>query len=142
MVGGNDVIHRVRLADSRAHLVETLDVLRSLGAGVVVGTVPDLGAVRAVPQPLRTLISVMSRQLAAVQREAAAEHGAFSVDLAGVVGPFFVAQPDRMFSDDAFHPSETGYRRTAKAMLPSLLLALGHGDVVPYGHHAPPEPVS
>ena len=30
-----------------------------------------------------------------------------------------------MFSLDRFHPSALGYKRTAKAMLPSVLAALG-----------------
>jgi hypothetical protein len=44
-----------------------------------------------------------------------------------------------MFSLDRFHPSEKGYKRTAKAMLPSVLAALGERDEVPWGHHAPGE---
>jgi lysophospholipase L1-like esterase len=42
-----------------------------------------------------------------------------------------------MFSLDRFHPSTHGYKRTAAAMLPSVLAALGHADAVPFGHHAP-----
>jgi lysophospholipase L1-like esterase len=42
-----------------------------------------------------------------------------------------------MFSLDRFHPSALGYKRTAKAMLPSLLAALGVADDVPFGHRAP-----
>jgi hypothetical protein len=59
------------------------------------------------------------------------------VSLADVVGPFFITQPDEMFALDRFHPSGAGYRRTAKAMLPSVLAALGYADTVPYGHHPP-----
>jgi len=54
-----------------------------------------------------------------------------------VVGPFFIARPDEMFALDRFHPSGAGYRRTAKALLPSVLAALGCVDAVPAGHHAP-----
>lgn len=139
VVGGNDVIHRIKPGVSRGHLADAVTALRERGCGVVVGTCPDLGAVRTVPQPLRTFISVLSRQLAAAQREVALAHGAYAVSLAEVVGPFFVAQPDEMFSIDTFHPSEAGYRRTAKAMLPSLLLALGEETRVPFGHHVPTE---
>ncbi len=42
-----------------------------------------------------------------------------------------------MFSLDRFHPSAHGYKRTAKAMLPSVLAALGVVADVPFGHHAP-----
>ena len=138
VVGGNDVIHRVRIADSRTHLAATIDQLRDLGTEVVVGTCPDLAALRTVPQPLRSLVGVLSRQLAAAQREVALSHGARAVSLAQVAGPFFAARPDEMFSVDRFHPSGAGYRRTAKALLPSVLAALGEADSVPFGHHEPP----
>ncbi|MFC0223558.1 SGNH/GDSL hydrolase family protein [Nocardioides zeicaulis] len=137
VVGGNDVTHRVPVADSVRHLAEAVDALRARGAEVVVGTCPDLGALRPVPQPLRALGSRASRQLAEAQRVVALEHGARVVSLAHVVGPFFVANPDEMFSLDRFHPSAQGYKRTAAAVLPSVLAALGVVQEVPFGHHAP-----
>ncbi len=137
VVGGNDVTHRVPTADSVRHLTEAITALGERGTPVVVGTCPDLGALRPVPQPLRSLGSRASRQLAAAQREAALAAGARVVSLAHVVGPFFITNPDEMFSLDRFHPSTHGYKRTAAAMLPSVLAALGHADAVPFGHHAP-----
>ena len=138
VVGGNDVTHRVRTSLSRQHLAEAVGALRDRGTEVVVGTCPDLGALTAVPQPLRTLARIASRQLAAAQREVVTELGGRAVSLADVVGPFFVAQPDEMFAIDRFHPSGAGYRRTAKALLPSVLAAVGHEEAdLPYGHHGP-----
>jgi lysophospholipase L1-like esterase len=137
VVGGNDVTHRVPVADSARHLGAAVDALRARGAEVVVGTCPDLGALRPVPQPLRALGSRASRQLADAQRAVALERGARVVSLAHVVGPFFITNPDEMFSLDRFHPSAHGYKRTAKAMLPSVLAALGVVEEVPFGHHAP-----
>jgi lysophospholipase L1-like esterase len=137
VVGGNDVTHRVPLSTSVRHLVETVDALQELGCAVVVGTCPDLGALRPVPQPLRALGSRASRQLASAQRDAALRCGARVVSLAHVVGPFFITNPDEMFSLDRFHPSAHGYKRTAKAILPSVLAAIGVRDEVPFGHHAP-----
>ena len=137
VVGGNDVTHRVPVAESVRHLVEAVDDLRARGSEVVVGTCPDLGALRPVPQPLRALGSRASRQLAEAQREAALARGARVVSLAHVVGPFFSTSPEEMFSLDRFHPSARGYKRTAKAMLPSVLAALGVVADVPFGHHAP-----
>ncbi|WP_082605920.1 SGNH/GDSL hydrolase family protein [Nocardioides sp. Root190] len=137
VVGGNDVTHRVPVATSAAQLEEAVVRLRELGTEVVVGTCPDLGALRPVPQPLRSLGSRMSRQLAVAQAEVAVRKGAHAVSLAHVVGPFFITNPDEMFSLDRFHPSALGYKRTAKALLPSVLLALGHADTVPFGHHRP-----
>ena len=137
VVGGNDVTHRVPVAESVRHLAEAVDDLRGRGTEVVVGTCPDLGALRPVPQPLRALGSRASRQLAGAQREAALARGAWVVSLAHVVGPFFHTFPEEMFSLDRFHPSAHGYKRTAKAMLPSVLAALGVVADVPFGHHAP-----
>lgn len=137
VVGGNDVTHRVKTAVSKRHLAEAIDSLHQSGTAVVVGTCPDLGALGAVPQPLRTLVRLASRQLAVAQREVTTELGGRAVSLAHVVGPFFVAQPQEMFAIDRFHPSSAGYRRTAKAVLPSVLAALGYEGPVPHGHHAP-----
>ncbi|MEX0426564.1 SGNH/GDSL hydrolase family protein [Nocardioides sp. DS6] len=142
IVGGNDVTHRVPASESVADLVEIVSTLRERGAQVVVGTCPDVGAVRPLPQPLRTLGRRVARQLAERQAEGALAAGAHVVSLAEVVGPFFITNPDEMFSIDRFHPSAAGYKRTAKAMLPSVLAALGYVEEVPFGHLLPiSEPV-
>ena len=124
VVGGNDVTHRVPVAVSVRHLVETVEALQRRGTRVVVGTCPDLGALTAVPQPLRSLGSRASRQLAAAQARAVAPLGARVVSLAQTVGPFFADDPEAMFSLDRFHPSSQGYKRTARAMLPHVLAAV------------------
>jgi lysophospholipase L1-like esterase len=137
VVGGNDVTHRVRLSASCDQLASAVTTLQAMGTHVVVGTCPDLSALSAVPQPLRTIVGVASRQLATAQREAVTAIGARAVSLGLVVGPFFVAEPATMFAIDQFHPSSAGYRRTAKAILPSVLAALGDESELPFGHHAP-----
>jgi lysophospholipase L1-like esterase len=124
IVGGNDVTHRVPVSRSVAHLEDAIGRLRERGAGVVVGTCPDLGALRPVPQPLRALGSRLSRQLADAQSRAAARAGARPVSLRQAVGPFFARQPDEMFSIDRFHPSALGYRRTAEALIPAVVAEL------------------
>ena len=137
IVGGNDVTHRNKTSISCGHLASAISALQDRGTHVVVGTCPDLSALSAVPQPLRTVVGVASRQLASAQRETALRLGARVVSLGEVVGPFFVAEPETMFAMDRFHPSSAGYRRTAKAMLPSLLAVLGDDSELPPGHHAP-----
>lgn len=137
VVGGNDVTHRVPVAESVRHLEAAIARLRADGTAVVVGTCPDLGALRPVPQPLRALGSRASRQLAQAQQLAAVRSGAYAVSLAHVVGPFFITNPDEMFSLDRFHPSPLGYKRTAKALLPSVLAAIGAASGMPFGHSAP-----
>jgi len=123
VVGGNDVTHRIPVSVSVQHLEDAIGWLHALGAGVVVGTCPDLGALRPVPQPLRSIASRMSRRLAAAQAQAAIEHGATPVDLRRAVGPMFFDEPEEMFSLDRFHPSALGYRRTAEALLPAVTAA-------------------
>jgi lysophospholipase L1-like esterase len=137
VVGGNDVTHRVRPSVSGRHLAEVIEELQAHGTEVVVGTCPDLGALAAVPQPLRAFGGLAARQLATTQRDVATRLGAYAVSLADVVGPFFIAQPDAMFAADRFHPSGAGYRRTDKELLPSVLAALGHAGELPHGHHPP-----
>jgi len=123
VVGGNDVTHRIPVAVSTQHLRDAILRLRRRGTEVVVGTCPDLGALRPVPQPLRRLVSSMSRRLAEAQTETAAAAGARPVDLRRAVGPMFFDDPDAMFSLDRFHPSPLGYRRTAEALLSDACLA-------------------
>ncbi|MFG6492587.1 SGNH/GDSL hydrolase family protein [Microbacterium sp. P03] len=137
VVGGNDVTHRVPVDTSVRHLSAAVRALHDRGSAVVVGTCPNLGALRPVPQPLRALGGRASRQLAVAQRAATLGLGAYAVELAAVVGPFFITNPDEMFSLDRFHPSALGYRRTAAAVLPSVLVALGGAERLPFGHHAP-----
>ena len=123
VVGGNDVTHRLPVTVSAQHLHEAIRRLREVGAEVVVGTCPDLGALRAVPQPLRRIASSLSRRLAEIQRETARQAGAEPVDLRRAVGPMFFDEPEAMFSLDRFHPSPLGYRRTAEALLPAVCRA-------------------
>ena len=137
VVGGNDVTHRVPVAESVRHLEDAVRRLREAGTAVVVGTCPDLGALRPVPQPLRASGRAPPGSWRWPSARRSLPLGAYVVDLAAVVGPFFITNPDEMFSLDRFHPSATGYRRTAKAMLPSVLAALGVADDLPFGHHAP-----
>lgn len=127
IVGGNDITHRVPTAVSVTSLQDALTRVRDLGASAVVGTCPDLGMLRPVPQPLRSIGSRLSRRLAQAQTAAAATAGAGVVSLRRTVGPLFRAQPDEMFSPDRFHPSALGYKRTAHAFIPAVVEAL-NGD--------------
>ncbi|WP_327040665.1 SGNH/GDSL hydrolase family protein [Microbacterium sp. Root53] len=93
VVGGNDVTHRVPHQVAVAHLTDAIRRLRARGTAVVVGTCPDLGALRPVPQPLRSLSSRISRRLARAQAAAAAAAGARPVSLRRAVGAEFLADP-------------------------------------------------
>lgn len=120
IVGGNDVTHLVYPAVAAGQLDRAIRRLRVLGTRVVVGTCPDLGAIRPVPQPLRGIMSRMSQHMAIAQTRAARHAGAVPVSLRKALRTAFREDPDGMFSLDRFHPSAAGYRRTAEALLPAV----------------------
>ncbi len=124
MIGANDVTSRTRPVVSVRHLGEAVRRLSAAGAEVVVGTCPDLGTIRPIRQPLRTLARRWSRQMAAAQTIAVVEAGGRTVSLGSVLGPTF-ASDRTMFSRDEFHPSAVGYAHAAAVLLPSVADALG-----------------
>ncbi|TDB96723.1 SGNH/GDSL hydrolase family protein, partial [Micromonospora fluostatini] len=119
LVGGNDVTNRSPFAVAVRHLVGAVRTLREAGCEVVVGTCPDLGAIRPIQPPLRWLARRWSRQLAAAQTVAVVEAGGWTVSLGDLLGPRFTAEPTRMFAWDRFHPSAEGYAMAAAALLPT-----------------------
>ena len=125
MIGANDVTHRVRVTTSVRLLREAVATLHNTGCEVIVGTCPDLGTVRPVPQPLRWTGRRLSRRLAAAQAIATVEGGGRAVILGDILGPEFDARPEEMFSEDRFHPSDEGYAAAAAALSPSVLSAAG-----------------
>ncbi|ASU82494.1 G-D-S-L family lipolytic protein [Nocardiopsis gilva YIM 90087] len=124
-IGANDVIHRMRPADSVRHLQSVVRELTSMGTAVVVGTCPDLGSVRPIGLPLRLVARRSSRQLAAAQTIAVVEEGGRTVSLSNMLADEFQAYPDELFGPDRFHPSARGYAQAAIAVLPTACVALG-----------------
>lgn len=125
MIGANDVKERIDRTVSVRALSETVTRLVALGVPVIVGTCPDLGTVRPIPQPLRALVQRWSRDLAAAQTIAVVEAGGRTVSTGDLLGPTFRESPTQMFSADGLHPSSAGYARAAAALLPSVVDALG-----------------
>jgi lysophospholipase L1-like esterase len=128
VVGGNDVTHNSARDAAVRHLGDAVRRLRAAGAEVVVGTCPDLGAIRPIKPPLRWLARHWSRQLAAAQTVATVEAGGWTVSLGELLSARFVAEPARMFSADQFHPSAEGYARAAAGMLPTVLSAIAAAE--------------
>jgi lysophospholipase L1-like esterase len=124
VIGANDVTHRVPVASAARDLSRAVARLRRAGAEVVVGTCPDLGTVKPVMQPLRTVAAHWSRRLAAAQAVATVDAGGIAVSLGDLLARDFREQP-HLWSADRFHPSADGYRRLVDAMLPSVLESLG-----------------
>lgn len=128
MIGTNDVTARTRVEVAVRQLGDAVRRLRAADVGVVVGTCPDLGTVRPIPQPLRSIARRWSRQLAAAQVVAVVEAGGRTVSLGSALGPVF-AQNFEMWSDDGFHPSAAGYAAAASLMLPSVADVLGYWPI-------------
>ncbi|MBO9523063.1 MAG: SGNH/GDSL hydrolase family protein [Nocardioidaceae bacterium] len=132
LIGANDVTHRMSPQESVRYLSEAVRQLVDAGVAVVVGTCPDLGTVRPIPQPLRQVARSWSRRLAAAQTIAVVEAGGRTVSLGSILGPEFDAAPALLFGPDRFHPSAAGYASLVGVLLPSTLAALGLGpDDVP-----------
>lgn len=109
IVGANDVTHQVPPRRAGRLLAAAITELRSLGADVVVGTCPDLGTVKQLPQPLRVAARILSRKMARGQLVATLAAGGRAVTLADLLGPLFVSKGDILFGEDRFHPSDVGY---------------------------------
>jgi lysophospholipase L1-like esterase len=130
IIGVNDVTHGVRTGTAVQSLRAVLERLRANGSAVIVGTCPDLGTVRPIPQPLRQLARQRSRRLAEAQALATVEAGGTAVALCSLLGPEFAAAPAELFGPDRYHPSPRGYRRCAEAMLPELVALLTDAEEV------------
>lgn len=128
VIGTNDVTHRVPAYQSTRLLGAAVRRLVDGGAQVVVGTCPDLGSVRPIPQPLRSLARRKSRSLARKQTVAIVRAGGRAVSLGSLLGVLFTEKYDVMFGEDRFHPSETGYANMVSVLVPSLAAAWRERD--------------
>lgn len=125
IIGANDVTARLSPSASAVRLGAAVGRLHRLGTAVVVATCPDLGAIRPIPQPLRSIVRTWSLQLAREQRAAVLAAGGHPVAVADLLSPEFLTRPDALFSPDRFHPSAAGYEAAAALLLPALCSELG-----------------
>ena len=123
-IGANDVTHKVSLEQAVIYLAAAVRRLGDAGVAVVVATCPDLGTVKPVLQPLRTVARRRSRQMARRQTVAVVESGGTSVSIGELLGREFDKDP-ALFSEDRFHPSAQGYTRLADVLVEPILHALG-----------------
>jgi len=124
IVGTNDITHRVPRQLSTRRLGVAVRRLVEADCDVVVGTVPDLGTVRPIPQPLRAYARRQGRNLARAQMVAVVSAGGRAVSLGDLLGPVFSAKADVMFGTDRFHPSATGYANVVSVLVPSIAAAI------------------
>ena len=125
LVGGNDVTARLGVGESAALLAAQVERLVRAGVSVLVGTCPDLGAVRPIPQPLREVARRYSRALARAQAKALIGSGARVVPMAALLTAHFRERHEELFSPDRFHPNGAGYALAADVLLAPLCAAAG-----------------
>jgi lysophospholipase L1-like esterase len=122
LIGANDATSMRRPSEAAAYLGAAVRRLRDAGVEVVVGTCPDLGAVRAIAPPLRQIAGWLGRRIARSQARAVEAAGGTVVDLAAETGAVFRADAGTLCYD-GFHPSADGYRVWAHALLPAVIQA-------------------
>jgi lysophospholipase L1-like esterase len=119
LIGANDATGLRSPDESAAHLGAAVRRLRDAGVQVVVGTCPDLGAVRSIAVPLRQVTGWLGRRVARSQAQAVTEAGGVVVDLGDETGAVFRADAGTLCYD-GFHPSADGYRVWAHALFPAV----------------------
>ena len=128
LIGGNDVTSRNAIGPSARRVGDAVAALREGGSQVVVGTCPDLGTIKPVPQPLRTVLATLSRRLGYAQGVQVRKAGGVAVSLAETLAPEFHRRGESLFSPDRFHPNSAGYELAAGLLLPAVCVELGVWD--------------
>jgi lysophospholipase L1-like esterase len=122
LIGAHDATGMRSPEDAAGLLGQAVRRLRDAGVQVVVGTCPDLGALRSIAPPLRQLAGMLGRRMAKAQAKAVLEAGGAVVDLAEETGAVFRADAGTLCYD-GFHPSADGYRVWAHALYPAVAKA-------------------
>jgi lysophospholipase L1-like esterase len=125
MIGANDITKPNGIGPSARRLGRAVRRLRASGAVVVVGTCPDFGVIRAIPQPLRWVARSRGLRLARAQATEVRAAGGIPVPFSDLLAPEFYKAPEVHFSHDMFHPSAAGYSLAAQQLLPALCNTLG-----------------
>ena len=119
LIGSNDAFGLRAPEEAADHLGAAVRRLRGAGVEVVVGTCPDLGAVRSLAPPLRQVAGLLGRRMAKAQAKAVVEAGGTAVELARETGAVFRADAGTLCYD-GYHPSADGYRVWAHALFPAV----------------------
>ncbi|GAA4850614.1 SGNH/GDSL hydrolase family protein [Saccharopolyspora rosea] len=128
IIGANDVTSKLPVARCAELLGESVTRLVGGGVSVVVGTCPDLGSIRPIPQPLRSIARHWSLALGRAQRRIVESAGGHAVPLADLLSPEFLTRPAEFFSPDRYHPSAAGYEAAVGILLPVLCSAIGRWE--------------
>ena len=119
LIGTNDAVGLRVPEEAADHLGAAVRRLRDAGVEVVVGTCPDLGAIRSIAPPLRQIAGLLGRRMARAQAKAVVEAGGTVVELGRETGAVFRADEGTLCYD-GYHPSADGYRVWAHALYPAV----------------------
>ncbi len=122
LIGAHDATRVGSAEEAAGQLGRAVSRLREAGVQVVVGTCPDLGAIRSIAPPLRQVAGLLGRRMAKAQARAVTDAGGVVVDLARETGAVFRADAGTLCYD-GFHPSADGYRVWAHALYPAVAKA-------------------
>jgi len=126
LIGAHDATSMRAPEEAAGQLGQAVRRLRDAGVQVVVGTCPDLGAIRSIAPPLRQVAGMLGRRMAKAQTKAVREAGGVVVDLGVETGAVFRADAGTLCYD-GFHPSADGYRVWAHALYPAVAKAAMSG---------------
>lgn len=120
LVGTNDVTHLTPASALARDTASLVSVLSDLGVPVVVSSLPEFRAMRAVPPIVRAILGYKAARLRKIQRRAVRDgSNVHLVDVRRMVGQEFVRDVSRM-SADQFHPSAAGYALIADVLAPAV----------------------
>ncbi|HEY0532583.1 MAG TPA: SGNH/GDSL hydrolase family protein [Actinoplanes sp.] len=126
LIGAHDATSMRAPEEAAGQLGQAVRRLRDAGVQVVVGTCPDLGALRSIAPPLRQVAGMLGRRMAKAQAKAVTDAGGVVVDLGVETGAVFRADAGTLCYD-GFHPSADGYRVWAHALYPAVAKAAMSG---------------
>ena len=105
--------------------MELLGSLTRLCGPVVVSSLPEFLAMRALPHPFMEAVRIRAAQVRRMhQRVTDGLPDVHLVDVRAAVGREFVGKTTNAMSADLFHPSAFGYARIADALAPDIIAVL------------------
>lgn len=116
LVGTNDVTHLTPAPALAGDTASLMSVLNDFGVPVVVSSLPEFRAMRAIPPIVRAILVYEAAGLRKTQRRAVRNRfNVHLVDVRRMVGREFVKDVSTM-SADQFHPSAAGYALIADVL--------------------------
>jgi lysophospholipase L1-like esterase len=123
-IGINDIGHGIAVERFAANYEEIIKRLKTeTSASIVITNIPDISFAPVIPpnehEPLRRRINAFNEKI----RVIAERHKLHMVDAYAETHKVLESHPE-FFSEDGFHPSDTGYEKWAEVMWPTVKAAI------------------